>query len=512
MSELPQSLFRAQDVRELDRIATADKGIPGYTLMTRAGTAAIHLLQRTWPRARNVVVVCGIGNNGGDGFVMARLAHESGVQVEVLLLGEAAMLRGDARRACEAMLKAGVQVSTFVPERWPDADVVVDAIFGTGLDREVSGLHRDAIALINRQPAPVLALDIPSGLHADSGTALGVAVRASKTLTFIGLKQGLFTGQGPDYAGEVSFDDLGAPAEIYERIPAPAFRISPTWTNTLFPPRPRIAHKGHHGHVLIVGGDQGMAGAAGLAGEAAARVGAGLVSIATHSYHAAMLNAAHSELMCHSVENDATLPDLLSKASVLAIGPGLGRREWGNKLFGAVLDSALPMVVDADALHWLAREPLRRNHWILTPHPGEAARLLNTNVSDVQADRWQAVRELQKRYGGVVILKGAGTLVCNGHDPVALCDSGNPGMAAGGMGDVLTGVIAGLLAQGLNPWQAAMAGVYLHGCAGDAAAASEGERGMKIAAITTRARRGESLRLMLLSLRKGRAESRGRSR
>jgi hydroxyethylthiazole kinase-like uncharacterized protein yjeF len=221
-----------------------------------------------------------------------------------------------------------------------------------------------------------------------------------------------------------------------------------------------------------------MAGAARLAGEAAARVGAGLVSLATHPFHAAALNAARPELICHAAADVNALPALLSEASVLAVGPGLGRDAWGGKLFGAVLDSALPTVVDADALYWLAREPVRRNHWILTPHPGEAARMLDVSVGEVQADRWQAVRELNKRYGGVVILKGAGTLVCNGYDPVALCDTGNPGMAVGGMGDVLTGVIAGLLAQGLNPWQATLAGVYLHGRAGDIAAAENGERGM----------------------------------
>ena len=476
--ELPQSLYRAQDLRELDRIAVTDMGIPGYTLMTRAGTAALHLLRKSWPRARNVVMVCGIGNNGGDGFVLARLAHEGGAQVEVLLLGEAASLRGDARRACEAMLKAGVQVSPFVAERWPEADVVVDAIFGTGLDREVSGLHREAITVMNRQPAPVLSLDIPSGLHTDTGTALGVAVRASKTLTFIGLKQGLFTGQGPDYGGEIYFDGLEVPAEIYQKVPAPAFRVASTLMQSLLPPRARIAHKGHHGHVLVVGGEQGMAGAVRLAGEAAARVGAGLVSMATHPAHAAALTAARPELMCHGLVDSEALSALLDKVSVLAVGPGLGCAEWGRQLFGAVLESTLPMVVDADALNLLAQEPLRRNHWILTPHPGEAARLLNVTAGEVQADRWQAVRELHKRYGGVVILKGTGTLVCNGHEPLALTDTGNPGMAAGGMGDVLTGVIAGLLAQGLNPWQAALAGVHLHGRAGDVAAAQDGERGM----------------------------------
>lgn len=478
MSELPHALYRAQDLRELDRIAIDETAIPGYTLMTRAGTAAFYLMRRSWPRAHNIVVVCGTGNNGGDGFVLARLAHEGGSQVEVLLLGEAASLRGDTRRACEAMLKAGVQVSPFSPERWSGVDLVVDAIFGTGLDREVGGLHREAITTINRQHAPVFSLDIPSGLHSDSGTALGIAVRATKTISFIGLKQGLFTGQGPDYAGEISFDGLEVPDDVYQRVPAPAFRITPGLTDPLLPPRARIAHKGHHGHVLVVGGDLGMAGAVCLAGEAAGRSGAGLVTIATHPSHATAVNAARPELMCHAVPHANALFALMSKASVLAIGPGLGRQEWGRKLFGAVLDSTLPMVVDADALNWLAQEPLRRNHWILTPHPGEAARLLNVSASEVQADRWQAVRELHKRYGGVVILKGAGTLLCNGLDPVGLCDTGNPGMAVGGMGDVLTGVIAGLMAQGLNPWAASLAGVYLHGRAGDIVAAQEGERGM----------------------------------
>ena len=477
MSELPQALYRAQDLRELDRIAVADTGNSAFSLMNRAGAAAFRVLQHSWPRARSVAMLCGIGNNGGDGFVLARLAREEGMQVEVLLLGEAAQLRGDARRACEAMLKAGVQVSPFVADRWPNVEVAVDAIFGTGLDREVAGVHREAIALLNRQDIPVLSLDIPSGLHADTGNVLGIAVHATKTVTFIGLKQGLFTGQGPDYCGEILFDGLEVPEEIYRRVPFPAFRATQAWVRPLLPPRPRTAHKGDHGRVLVVGGEQGMAGAVLMAGEAAARVGAGLVSMATHPFHAGALNAARPELICHGVANGKELSPLLSKAGVVAIGPGLGRGEWGRGLFGAALDSGLPLVVDADALNWLAQEPLRRTHWILTPHPGEAARLLNVTAAEIQADRWLAVRELHKRFGGVVILKGAGTLICNGLDPVALCDAGNPGMAAGGMGDVLTGVIAGLLAQGLDTWKAAVAGVYLHGRAGDAAAV-QGERGM----------------------------------
>ncbi len=478
MQPLPQALYRAQDVRELDRIAIAELGIPGFTLMSRAGTAAFRVMQDSWPRARSVLVLCGTGNNGGDGFVVARLAQEAGLQTEVFLLGEAAQLHGDARRACEAMLKTGVQVSPFSSERWPNTEVVVDALLGTGLDREITGLHREAIEVINRQAAPVLSLDIPSGLDADSGNALGIAVKARKTVSFIGLKQGLFTAEGPDHCGEIFFDDLALPVEAYQRVLNPAFRINENWVNPLLPLRPRSAHKGHHGHVLIVGGGQGMAGAPRLAGEAAARMGAGLVSVATHPFHAAALNAARPELMCHAVADGAALSPLLSRANVVAIGPGLGTGEWGRKLFGAALDSGQPLVVDADALNFLAQEPIYRNHWILTPHPGEAARLLDVSIAEIQADRWRAVRELQTRYGGSVVLKGAGSLVCHGRNPLALCDAGNPGMATGGMGDVLTGVIAGLLAQGLSPWHAAAAGVYLHGRAGDAAAAAEGERGM----------------------------------
>lgn len=489
MCELPQALYRAQDVRELDRIAMADQGIPAYTLMTRAGGAAFQVMRRSWPRARRVAVLCGTGNNGGDGMVVARLAREAGLEVQVMLLGRETQLQGAARQAYEALRAAGVRLTPFAPANWFAADVVVDAFLGTGLDREVTGRHREAIELLNKQDAPVLSLDVPSGLQADTGVPMGVAVRAAKTVTFIGLKQGLFTGEGPDYCGEILFEDLAVPAAGYRRVPNPAFRITQHWLARQLPPRPRSAHKGRHGHVLVVGGAQGMAGAVRLAGEAAARVGAGLVTLATHPYHAAALNAARPELMCHGVAKAADLSPLLQKATVVAIGPGLGRGAWGRHLLGAALDSGLPLVVDADALDSLAREPLRRNQWILTPHPGEAARLLETDAVAVQADRWRAVRELQMRYGGVVVLKGAGTLICHGHQPVALCDAGNPGMAVGGMGDLLTGAIAGLAAQGLSLWQAALAGVYLHAHAGDVAARG-GERGMMAGDLLAQLRRG----------------------
>jgi len=242
------------------------------------------------------------------------------------------------------------------------------------------------------------------------------------------------------------------------------------------PPRPRASHKGDYGHVLVVGGDHGMAGAVRLAGEAAARVGSGLVSVATRLDHAAVIAAARPELMCHGVECARDLCVLLQRASVVAIGPGLGQSAWARELLAALLQTHSPLVVDADALNLLAQEPTRRDHWILTPHPGEAARLLDMTTGQIQADRLYAVQALQQRYGGVCVLKGAGSLVC-ASGSIAICEAGNPGMASGGMGDVLTGIIAGLLAQGLSLVDAACAGVYIHAKAGDRAA-QEGERGL----------------------------------
>jgi len=488
MNALPQALYRARDLRELDRLAIAEFGIPAYTLMSRAGEAAYRLLRERWPRARRIAVLCGGGNNGGDGMVVARLAHAAGLPCRVLLLADPGRLHGEARQAYDALSSAGLAPEACSAVGEVDADVVVDALLGTGLDRQLRGALREAVDWLNRRQVPVLSLDIPSGLDADTGNALGVAVRAAVTISFIGLKQGMFTGEGVDYCGRIVYDNLGVPAEVYARVAQPAFRITGDWISPLLPLRPRSAHKGRHGHVLLVGGAPGMAGALRLAGEAAARVGAGLVTLATHPVHAAALNAVRPELICHAVADPKALAPLLERATVVGIGPGLGAEGWGLPLLSAVLESDRPLVMDADALNWLARKPQRKEEWILTPHPGEAARLLGSSAAEIQADRWRAVRALQQRYGGVVVLKGAGSLVCRGDGAIGLCDAGNPGMATGAMGDLLTGVIAGLLAQGLTPWEAATAGVYLHGRAGDLAAA-EGERGLMAADLLDPLRR-----------------------
>jgi NAD(P)H-hydrate epimerase len=474
---LPYALYRAEQVRALDRAAIDGLGIPGASLMERAGEAAFTVLRDTWPGARDVTVLCGIGNNGGDGYVVARLAQGAGLRNRVVQLGDPDRLRSDAKANREAYLEAGGEVLALgtLP---PKTDLIVDALFGTGLEREVTGDWAEAIRAVNAHRAPVLAIDIPSGLHSDTGTVLGVAVEASATVSFIGLKQGMFTGQGPQCCGRVHFDGLEVPATVYGTQILSARRLDWSKQAQLLAARRRTAHKGDFGHVLVVGGASGLSGAARLAGEAAARAGAGLVSLATRPEHAALLSVARPELMCHGIEAASDLTPLLRRAGVVAIGPGLGRSAWALALLARVLEAALPLVVDADALNLLAADPVSRPDWVLTPHPGEAARLLGASVAEIQRDRFAAARELQRKYGGVVVLKGAGTLVqAAGARPPAVCTEGNPGMASGGMGDVLTGLISGLLAQGQTLADAAELGVCLHGAAGDRAAA-RGERGL----------------------------------
>lgn len=477
MSRLPYTLYRAAGVRELDRIAIHEFGIPGIELMNRAGAVLFDELCSRWPEAGHVAVVCGIGNNAGDGYVVARLAREKGFAVTLLALADPARLKGDAKTAWGAAQAAGLTVSEFNRTALAQVDVIVDAVFGTGLDRPVDGRWAEAIDAINAAAVPVLAVDIPSGLQADTGRAMGVAVKAAATVTFIGLKQGLFTGSGPDHCGVLSYDDLGVPAAVLARVPAAAERVDWLGLRSSLPPRPRTAHKGLYGHVLVVGGNHGMAGAVRMAAEAATRVGSGLTSVATRPEHAAAMASVRPELMWRGVSCAADLRQALQRATVVAVGPGLGQDGWATTLFETVLQSNLPLVVDADGLNLLAQEPRRYGDWILTPHPGEAARLLQTDSAAIHEDRFAALAQLSRRYAGTVVLKGAGTLIGDDQGAVALCSGGNPGMASGGMGDVLTGVIAGLAAQGLDLSLAARAGVSLHAAAGDKVALS-GERGM----------------------------------
>ena len=478
MDHLPEALYRAADTRAADQRAASQYGLADGVLMERAGSVAFAMLRERFPRARRIEVVCGPGNNGGDGYVVARLAREAGLAVVLLSPAATARGKGAAAAAHATWLKAGGRVLTFGAEPLQECDVIVDALFGTGLERPPEGAWRAAIEAMNASGRPVFAIDIPSGLHADTGRVLGAAVSAALTLSFIGLKAGLFIGQGREHSGLILFDDLGAPDAVFTGVTPLARRITQRNLHGLLVPRARHAHKGDAGRVLVVGGQPGMPGAVRLAGEAAYRAGAGLVVLATHSAHAAQIGAVRPELIAYGVNDAPAIQPLFAGAHALAIGPGLGQGESGRGLWQAVLAADKPLVVDADALNLLAAQPSSRKDWVLTPHPGEAARLLGVTVAEIQADRFAAVRAIAQRYGGVCVLKGSGTLVCaHGESLMWLCDRGNPGLATGGSGDVLTGVIVALLAQGLAPIEAARLGVWVHASAGDRAVAS-GERGI----------------------------------
>lgn len=457
--------------------------------MSRAAGAAFDCLLREWPEPEHIQVLCGTGNNGGDGFLLADLAHKRGIPVAVLQVGDPDKIAGDALLARNQAMANGVTIRPFTDQKLLSVGVVVDALLGTGLGGEVRGAYRSAIEAINASGVGVLAIDIPSGLSSDSGALLGTAVRADLTITFIGLKRGLFTGDAPEYTGKLYFTDLSVPGEIYQQVKCDCARLELEPLLEALPPRPATAHKGLYGTVLVIGGDHGMAGAAAMAAEAALRCGAGLVRVATRPEHVAALVARVPEVMPLGVESGDELQPLLDGADVLVVGPGLGQSPWSENMLRGACASALPMVLDADGLNLLARGVVANTYpamRVITPHPGEAARLLACTTADIQRDRFAAVRALQERYGGVAMLKGNGSLVA-GAEQVLLSDYGNPGMASGGMGDVLSGVIGSLMAQSIPPLDATALGVCLHGAAGDLAAA-DGMRGLAATDLMPRLR------------------------
>ncbi|WP_107851268.1 NAD(P)H-hydrate dehydratase [Oceanimonas marisflavi] len=458
---LTQGLWLPEQIKLGERQAAAAMGMAMFELMSRAGLAAFELARRQWPLARHWWVFCGGGNNGGDGYVVARLARAAGIHVQLVQMGDADTLTGDAATARDHYRADGGAIETLGALQG-EPELVIDALLGTGLSGEPREPARQHIAAINRLGVPVLAVDLPSGLCADTGRIPAEAVVADTTLSFVGLKPGLLTGRGPDVCGRVLLADLG----IQHRLGrAPALQ-SLHWLDERgrLPRRRRGAHKGEAGRLLVVGGNRGMSGAIRLAGEAALRCGTGLVRLVSHGDHVQLLNLTRPELMT------AVFPgfDQWGWAHALVLGPGLGRDDWSRTLLGAALNAGKPMVIDADALHLLqGRVPANA---VLTPHSGEAAALLGCTAAEVERNRLAAVRQLREQTGAVVVLKGAGTLVA-GESGLALCHHGNPGMASGGMGDLLSGIIGAFLAQGLEPEAAARLAVCLHACAGDMAAA-----------------------------------------
>jgi hydroxyethylthiazole kinase-like uncharacterized protein yjeF len=453
----------------------------GFALMARAGEAAWCCVLAHWPQARRIVVACGPGNNGGDGYVLARHAHESGCAVRVLRLPGHAPETPLVKQACDEYITSGGRIveSLDVQAALADADLVVDALFGIGLSRAPDAATSALIDAINAQPTPVLALDVPSGVDVRSGDVPGAAINAFRTLQFIAPHRGLFTGNALEHVGELELATLDLPMPVFDGVEASAYAFTVEALKAMLPLRAIDSHKGRNGHVLCIGGDHGGGGAIMLAAEAALRSGAGLVSVATRGEHVSALLSHRPEVMARAVASGADLQSLIERADVVAIGPGLGQTGWGRGLFDAVMASNKPRVVDADALNLLAQSPrILRPCDVLTPHPGEAARLLGCDSSEIQRDRFAAAKMLCERFGAQVVLKGAGTIIASPDARPLVIDAGNPGMAVGGMGDLLTGCIAALLAQGLSPRDAAIAGPLLHASAGDAAAREDGERGL----------------------------------
>ena len=472
---LPAGIWPADHFPALEKRLCAKQKITPRELMLRAGMSAFTRIRENWPNARHWRILCGNGNNGGDGYVVARLAKMAGYRV-TLVACQQQEPPAEAARAKEEWLACGGSCRDS-DEAWQDQeDLIVDALFGIGLNRAPQGDYQDLIVAANDRGVPIIALDIPSGLLSDSGAVPGVAINASATLTFIALKAGLLTGKARDYCGKLWCDPLGFSAEDQGEAP-PSRRCDagdlPHWLSG----RKATAHKGDNGRLVLIGGGEGTGGAIRLSAESALRSGAGLVRVLTHRDNVGPLLGARPELMVAEA-TPQRLDEALEWADMIAIGPGLGQDQWGQALLSRVKKSKKPALWDADALNLLAIDPDTRQNRILTPHPGEAARLLGVSVAEIEQDRLQAARELVSRYGGVVVLKGAGTLVASARGEMTIADVGNPGMATGGMGDLLSGIIAALAGQKLSLYDAACAGVIAHGAAADRVADEYGMRGI----------------------------------
>ena len=501
---LPQQRFKAEQVRDNEALVAKTQGIEMYQLMLDAGKAVFELVG-TYYKEKSMLVLCGYGNNGGDGYVVAKLALAENWQVSVVQVGDTDKLKGDAKRAYDDFISAGGKVNVCLQEPFTDDElvvdeqtVIVDALLGTGVTGDVREPMAGLIDWVNNQAvageiAGVVSVDVPSGLDSNTGVVANTAIKATQTCTFIGVKQGLSTGCGPDYCGKLYYADLAIGEAFNAHVQASAWCVNQKQLSEVLPKRQLASHKGSFGHVLLIGSDKGMSGAIRMAGRACFRTGAGLVSIITHNDNEMVVAADSPEFMVSGVTTDTNIQPWLDKVVVIAIGPGLGQNAWGQSMFTQVIEylkhTPKPCVLDADALNMMASLKFyprfdiacfEGKSTVITPHPLEAARLLKSNTKRIQQDRFDAVKALSEITGAVALLKGVGTVICSadeGQECMYINTSGNPGMATAGMGDVLTGIIAALMAQGLTAKNAAVFGAFIHGLAADIAA-KQGERGM----------------------------------
>jgi hydroxyethylthiazole kinase-like uncharacterized protein yjeF len=495
-------LVTANEMQKIDRSTIESFGLPGRILMENAGRGATQFFLEQFKDAKNkkVGVIAGRGNNGGDGFVIARYLAQKGIRVTVYLLSEHQKVSGDA--AANLQLLSPLKVPVI---EMPDAtsfsahetamrheEIWIDAILGTGLRSDVKGFFKDVINFINHSNKPVFAVDIPSGLNSDTGQPCGACVWADATATFAFAKTGHFLFPGADYTGNLKIIDIGVPPHIANDVSPLQYLLTPDLIRTVFSPRPSNAHKGHTGHLLVIAGSTGKTGAAVMTATSAMRSGAGLVTLGIPASLNPVLEVQVIETMTEPLPEtvngilDETsvnrIMDLLSDKKCLAIGPGIGTATGTQKLFKHLLqENTKPVVIDADGLNILAGhiEILKDldTPVVLTPHPGEMARLIGTTSADVQKNRIKCARDFSTKFNVHVVLKGAGTVVAHPDGRVFINPTGNPGMASGGMGDVLTGIIAGFIAQGHSPELAAHAGVYLHGAAADSLVKNKGPFG-----------------------------------
>jgi NAD(P)H-hydrate epimerase len=446
--------------------------------MRRAGRALFAALVDGWPTLSRISICCGRGNNAGDGYVVAELARTHGIEVELIQVGDPTALGGDAATARDDALSAGVTiVRTDDGAVDISGEVIVDALLGTGIQGAPRAAYASLIDRMNASLAPVVAVDIPSGVSADTGAIAGAAVRAHTTVTFIGRKIGLHTGAGAARAGNVIHASLGVGPDVHAQVAGIDWLTFDGLSKTIgVPERDADSYKQALGHVVVVGGDESMGGAVAMAAEAVLRCGAGMVTVITRGAHRNAILARRPELMVLDAEDSELVGEVLGKASTLVVGPGLGRRAWGERLFELAMEQGKPTLVDADGLYWLAEgERVVPSGAVITPHAAEAAKLLDSTVAEVQADRLASGIELAKRVAGVSVLKGAGSVVADAAGVLGICAHGNPGMASAGMGDVLSGVIGAMLGQGYGPGDAAVLGTCLHSLAGDRAADAHGE-------------------------------------
>ncbi|MCF8025845.1 MAG: NAD(P)H-hydrate dehydratase [Desulfobacteraceae bacterium] len=495
-------ILTADEMREMDRRTIENFGLPGRLLMENAGRGAVRAIFSVWPDVytRSAAVIAGKGNNGGDGFVIARYLFQHGVDVSVYLLAERGRVKGDAAANLELIETLGLQVTEMpdelsfsqYKEEIAGNDLLIDAILGTGLDSEVKGYFREVIDFMNNSRTPVFSVDIPSGLHTETGRPCGICVRADATATFAFPKLGHMLLPGAEYTGRLTIVDIGIPPYIVQSAEPKHQLLTAGWIRSQLAARDLQTHKGQTGHVLAAAGSPGKTGAAAMTAMSALRAGAGLVTLAVAESINHAVETLATEVVTHPLADDKKgalgggnadeILSLLSDKKCLALGPGIGTLETTAQLVGTLIEkSPVPLVIDADGLNCLAQNPKvlakKQSDLVLTPHPGEMARLADTTAAEIQEDRIAAAREYAKKHGVYLVLKGARTVAAMPDGNIFVNPTGNPGMASGGMGDVLTGMIAGFIAQGKSPGIACRLAVYLHGASADLLAEKRGPFG-----------------------------------